>query len=441
MKFPLMVLLAALPALAQQVEEPFAASAQLTLSGKEGLHRFELPFEAYRDARRDLADVRVLNARGEEVPIAFAGNPDLAREILPALALPVFPVSTVAAPVAGGRTEVTVRTEDGTLVSVRGKGAGASAPRAAAYILDASQVKEPLRALAFDWDAAPGAQVVRVRIESSDDLKAWSLLGAGPLVRLDNGGRTLLQPRVEFTPRTAKYLRITWDVPSFVVSGVRAEREPRAQPAGRKVRVVQAVAGAQAGELTYDLGGALPVEAMRLLPVESNDVISAAISARRGDKDPWRAVAWAPFYRMRIDGVEKQSPPLEIGRMPARYWMVKVPAGGAGASPPALEVTYRGAQVVFVARGEGPFSVAFGKPNAIPAALPVATIYPDYVRFAELSLPEAAVGPVTPGPPPTAWQRMLGGTQPKRVLLWAILVLGVGVMGFMAWRLMRKPGA
>ena len=40
------------------------------------LQRFVLPFDAYRDSRRDLADVRVFNANGEPVPIALAGEPE-----------------------------------------------------------------------------------------------------------------------------------------------------------------------------------------------------------------------------------------------------------------------------------------------------------------------------------------------------------------------------
>lgn len=437
MRFVALGLLVALPAFAQPAQVPFTATAPIKLSGKEGLHRIEIPFEVYRDARADMADVRVLNRKGEQVPIAFAGNARVMQDILPALALPIFPVTSAAPAAPGGKSEITVRTEDGTLVAIRGKSAPSPA-KTAAYLLDASQVKEPIRALAFDWQAAPGSEVVRVRVEASDDLKSWSALGAGPLVKLQNQGRTLEQPRVEFSPRTAKYLRVTWDARNFVLSGVRAEREPRSQPAELLVKTVKATTGEDPGEWLYDLGAALPVESVRLVPGESNDVVSAAISARSASKDTWRSVLWAPFYRMRIDGVEKQSPPLEIGRLGARYWMVKVPPASVSATAPLLEVSWRPTQLVFVAKGEGPFSLAYGNPGLRPAALTLQAIYPDYVRHAEWTLPLATVEDPVATPPPTAMEKVMADVEPKRVVLWLILVLGVGVLAFMAWRLTRR---
>lgn len=438
MRLPLVLLFVAWPAFGQP-PGPFSASAPLTLNGTEGLHRVELPPEAYRDSRRDLADVRILNGRGEAVPIAFAGDPDVQREVLPVVELPLFPVSSLAPTPTGRGSEVTVRTQDGTLVSIRGKSPpAATTTRAVAYLLDASAIAEPMKALIFDWEAGPGNQVVRVRVESSDDLRGWNTLASAPLVRVENDGRMLAQPRIEFAPRKAKYLRLTWDTPGFVLKGVRAERETKTQPAPRLVRTASATPGAKEGEFVYDLGARLPVEAFRLVPADANDVISAAVLARNDEKEPWRPVAWAPFYRLQHEGIEQQSPPLEIGRLPARYWMARLAPGSGSAPAPQLEYRWRNAQLVFVARGEGPFSLAYGNPQATPAALPVATLIPGYERLAEMRLPEAKVGAIVQGPPPSRWERIIGEAQPRRVALWLVLLAGVATLGVMAWRLSRQ---
>jgi hypothetical protein len=255
----------------------------------------ELPPEAYRETRRDLADVRILNGRGEAVPIAFAGDVDAQREVLPIMELPLFP-GVEPGPGAGRPRLGGHRAHPGrTLVSIRGKTPAASTPRAVAYLLDASAVAEPMKALLFDWEAGPGQEVVRIRIESSDDLRSWNALASAPLVRVENAGRMLAQPRVEFAPRKAKYLRLTWDTPGFVLKGVRAERESKTQPPARMVRTASAAPGAKEGEFVYDLGARLPVEALRLVPADANDVVSAAILARNDEKEAWRPVAWAPF--------------------------------------------------------------------------------------------------------------------------------------------------
>lgn len=436
MRLAFCLLAAALPAFGQPASQ-FRASAPLTLAGKGAVQRVELPFEVYREARPDLADVRVINARGEAVPIAFAGDAERTREALPLVALPVFPISTLA-PVPGARgPEVTVRTRDGTLVEVRGRG-GARVARPAAYLLDASAIAEPLRALHFAWDAGAGTEVVKVRVESGDDLKAWSALASGPLVRVENAGRILSQPRLEFAPRQARYLRVTWDAPGFVLKEVRAERDAPEQPAARSTRTVTATRGEKEGEYLYDLGARLPVEAFRLVPGEPNDVLSASVAARNDDKEAWRTVGWAAFYRLRFDDGERQSPPQEIGRLPARYWIARLGPGAGSTVPPALEVQWRNAQLVFVARGEGPFELAFGNPQARPVALPVASMFPSYERLAELRLPVAKAGAVVARPPPSRWDQLVGEINPRRLMLWSILLAAVALLGFMAWRLSRQ---
>ncbi|HET9469809.1 MAG TPA: DUF3999 family protein, partial [Usitatibacter sp.] len=107
----ILAVVAACAALHAAADSPgdYASGAPLTPAGPDALQRFALPFEAYRDARRDLADVRVFNAKGESVPIAVAAEPETAKEAARTVALPQFAVSTLAATRgAPGGTEVTV---------------------------------------------------------------------------------------------------------------------------------------------------------------------------------------------------------------------------------------------------------------------------------------------------------------------------------------------
>ena len=439
MRIAFTLLCLALPVAAQPTPQ-FRYSAPIEVTSKEPTQRLELPLEVYREAKRDLSDVRVLNGKGEPVPIGFAGSPDAVRVPPTPVELPQFPITrleTTAAKSGGPGTEVTIRTQDGTLVAVRGRGVESkNTPKAVAYLLDASALKdEPIRALIVDWDAAPGSQVVNVRVEASEDLKSWTPVGGGPLVSVQGDGRALTQPRIDFAPRKARYLRLTWDAPGFVLKRARAEKEAGSEPAARVTRVVQGTAGAKPGEYLYDLGGRLPVEAYRLIPADVNDVVAATILARNDEKEPWRTVGFAPFYNLRQADGEKQSPPIEIGRLSARYWMARV---GQGAAPraPALEIRWRPGQLVFVARGDGPFTLAFGDAQAPAVALPVSAMLPNYKRLAELELPVAKVAEPTAAPPPGRWETWWRETNARRLTLWAILIGGVAVLGVMAWRLM-----
>ena len=107
-----LALAAALPAMAQSPAE-FRFDAPVAVSGADALNRVTLPFEAYRDARPDLADLRLFNAQGEALPIAFAGEPAAVREEPKSVALPIFPISAQEARAVGqGALDVTVRSKD-----------------------------------------------------------------------------------------------------------------------------------------------------------------------------------------------------------------------------------------------------------------------------------------------------------------------------------------
>ncbi|HYC36272.1 MAG TPA: DUF3999 domain-containing protein [Usitatibacter sp.] len=439
MRFALLLVLAALPAIA--AAPGFRSSAPISFSAEGTLHRVALPFEAYRDARPDLADVRVVNSANEEVPIAWAGEPDAAREAPVTHELPVFPITGKVVEDNSVGTEISIKAADGTLVAIKQKGVAAKTPSAArtnAYILDASQLDRPIRALVFDWKAEPGTQVVTLRVASSDDLRSWSPAASGPVVRIEAEGRALVQPRLEIPPRKAKYWRIRWDGNEFALAHVRAEEEPAVRIAPRAVRTATGTQGAQPEEIVFDLGARVPVDRVRIVPADTNAVLAVTLHARDDEKQPWRAVTAASFYRLQREGGEVQSQPVDVGRLSARYWMAKRAAGSTAGAMPTLEAHWRPAELVFVKRGEPPFTLAFGKPDARSATLPLSSLVPDYKRQAELELPAASVAKVETGPPPTRFEQIVAQANPRRIALWAILLAGVGLLGYMAWRLSKQ---
>ena len=73
-----------------------------------------------------------------------------------------------------------------------------------------------------------------------------------------------------------------------------------------------------------------------------------------------------------------------------------------------------------------------------PWRFPVSSLVPGYERLAEWRLPEARVGAVENGPGPTSWEQLTASTSPRHVALWLILLGGVAMLGFMAWRLSRQ---
>ena len=429
-------------------EEPsdFSASAPVTPANADALQRFTLPFAAYRDARRDLADVRVFNANGEPVPIAFAGDPESTREMPRFVKVPVLPVSTLEAMPAGAGTEVAIHMQDGTLVEVHGGGGAAKAKNVVpvAYLLDASQLAEAVVGFELYWDATPGTEVVPISIESSDDLQSWRTVAHATLWQLRQGASGVAQLRARLgSASKAKYYRVTWSAaPAFRLQGVSAEYEGRIRSAPLETLTVDGRAGEKAGEFVFDLGARLPVEGLRIVPAESNSIATYAVLTHNPTDTQWRYVMSGVFYRLQRAGTEVESAPQLIARRTAREWMARVDSrtAGLGNAPPKLEVLVRRAQIVFVARGPGPWRLAFGDPDAKPAWVGVSTLMPGYKRGDELALPEAAVGAIEGGPPRRVsfLPARIAAVGPRKLALWATLIVAVAILAFMAWRLYRQ---
>lgn len=422
--------------------EDFRSRAPITLQGTDPFQRIQLPFEAYRDTRRDLGDLRVLNAKGEAVPLAFVGEAVPEREKPVTVRLPQF-AATALAPTtaASGRVEIHVRTRsDGSLQYVESRASNKAltpVPRPAAYFLDASKVEFPVGAFIFDWEVRPGSEIVKVNVEASDDLQGWRPVASrASLVRLEQAGQSLAQNRVPLRGTKAKYYRVTWDGTPFVLKAVDAESTPKdSRPEEPRKTTTAAAAKTKEGDFVYDLGARLPVEAIRVAFPDVNSVAPFDVAVRDSKEGAWRTVTSATFYRISREGVEAASQPLQIGVVSAREWRLHPQVKSAGdGTPPTLEVQWRPAELVFLAKGEAPFTLAFGDKEARATSIPVSSLIPDYGRGVERKLAMAAVGAVTTAPePPPPMQ--LFGQSPKKLALWAALILAVLVLAFMAYRL------
>jgi hypothetical protein len=288
-----------------------------------------------------------------------------------------------------------------------------------------------------------GANVTtQVRVEASDNLAAWRNVVSAPLVELEFGGRRLTRDRIELPSEPAKYLRLTFEAsrPALELTSVRGEFADRAVEAPRQWRDVAGVTDSEhANAYRFDLGGTFPVDRITLALTEQNTVAPAQVFVRATTKDEWRPIAAAVFYRVRQEGGEATNPPLAIHGGDYRYWQIIVDpkAGVAGAKSPQLSAGYSSGTIVFAARGNAPFELAYGSARAVPAALPIETLVPGYDRASPplTRFPLAGTG-VPNGAP--AGHALDAPVDTKRWLLWGSLALASIVLGWMALSLSHQ---
>lgn len=428
--------------LSQASEKPqdYRHSAALQLAGEGPWYRLELPFAAHLAAGHgDLRDLRVFDSNGQMQAYALIPGRSESVQQEQEHGVRWFPLRgrVDAQEMPALRVE---RSTTGTLIELRGEAPAESEQQLRGWLLDASAIDAPLVRLNLDWSGAEdGFQ--RFSIEASDDLQHWRSWGEGQMARLSFADERIDQRRVELPGQRARYLRLLWSnplqAPQLQAVTLRSQRLTHqaaplvwSEPLSAQTSVE--------GQYQWQLPLSLPLERLRVELEQSNTLAPLRFEARSSDQGAWRQLVSGVLYRLPEAGREVVNDALTLPGWPVRQLRMQVDArgGGLGGDMPRMQVALRATQLVFLARGEPPYRLALGNPNAPSAALPLHTLIPGYqaerlaiLGRAELAEPLAASVESQAGPSQD-WQR-LG--------LWAVLLVGVGLLAAMAASVLRRP--
>lgn len=433
-------------ALAAERPTEFAYGVAIHTQSDAALHEIEIPAALYRGVTRaDLGDLRIFNGQNEVVPHALRPSAVLTEQKGAAHALPGFPLYGEA---KAKLDDLTIRVEkrsDGTIIDMRrATPSGTPAKPLRAYLLDATALKQPIRALQLDWQGGNESFLGHIRIDGSNDLADWrAVVENAALARLSFGGHQVIRNRVEFGPARYQYLRLSWPESQSALAAVTATAEtaPSVSAVPRRWQTVAATAQAgKAGEFIYDLGGPFPVDRLRVELPQVNTLAQVQLLARARQNDEWRPATSALVYRLRERETEVTSAEIAINGSGQRYWLLRVDqkGGGVGSGVPALQIGWVAQRLVFAARGGGPFQLAYGGSGVKPAALTIESLIPGFRTDGEFSVQPAKLGePVTLA----GSARLSAPWDYKKIALWSSLLLGVAILGWMATRLMRQLGS
>ena len=463
--------LAAVPAFAadppkSDAPADYAYALPLHVSGKQGVVSFRLPQAVYLKAKTAaLDDLRVFDAKGVLQPYALHRPPTevLAQRTL--LSASIFPIRGIAQPTSSGTAiDLDIRTRpDGSVMSVRaraGKAHGDAGDKFTSLILDfgvAAQGTEnkPVRieALHFSPPKDRANYNAEVWLETSRDLKRWQTAGAAELSWLSNdNAQTLANDRLEFSPQTFRYGRLTWrrgeplQFPGIVAETVnRQSSEPF-----RETLWISPVAGKQSGDLHYAVGIALPVEQISLKLSEPNIVYPMALGyfAERPSRQAGKTTEWvfqpishATFYQITQDGQTRRSGALSIGLGHQSEWVIR-PQNAASSAQPELGLSWQPATLVFLAGGTPPYTLNFGRSEATSASRSLAQVAPGFTAKELNQLEQAQAGELQLGQVNVAGDsaatQAASAARNRTFILWGVLLLGVAVLGWMAWRLIGQ---
>jgi len=449
---------------------PPDAALPLVLAGTGPYYTVDVTLQARQlSASGTLADLRVRNAAGQAMAFAWVDAPAAASapQRVPARLYKV-PLPPAAASASTGQ------------------------PRQA-WIVDTQDAGDDL--LHLDLALEHGTQgVYTLAVEASNDLQQWRMLqddaqlvqlqalpqvGAADTLETQAGRAHLDSNGIDLDNVEARYLRLTTaprsPIPPLVSATITRAPHRRAPPPLQWSEPI-AASGCETTSCDYPLPRNAALAAVQIAPADVDTIGQVMVMGQvdasrlppprhsllrgplhalrlRAERAPtqagmaWDSAAMADVYWLTqpSGAPDLHSPPVRLDEAPWRMLRLETfgPITQLGHTAPTIRIGIRPRQLVFVARGAGPFVLARAPANEPTAPLALAQLIPGHSPDAPLPeatatvMAAASAASDTPGtvaPQPAA-------TPSHTPWLWAALLAGLALMGGMAWSLLRKPAA
>ena len=431
--------------------------------------------------RRDYADLTVVNSAGEAVPWQWI-EPDRPNES----ALEERPIAfyTEPAPPAYETGEQLRRIAQLTGLSPRTMNDEQWQEANCHYssvILELTEPLEALKQISIEVSREGEPVAATLMVEQSPDLEHWTTLAWPQVIRfLGEADRELLHNRVTLdASNQAKYLRLA------ILSRLRDFAGNIDRVVGHFETSESAAQGLDLhwllapgfqpldGEGTWrvHLPGRFPISRLRFTPApgrlfyigrvyvrpsggQTGDAPSKALykegrdrvknrfkEALEGnipaptDPDAWRYKTPFNTYWLTTQTGTASRSELSFPQTHSRHWkfVFDGPAGLSREQLPHIEFGWRPRRVRFLTQGEGPFRLQVGHKQ--PAPRPAFPKHLDGAAAETVLLLAETSGPTPAGRAPQAALERLDWS---RLLLWALLLAGLGLMSVMAYRLWRN---
>lgn len=443
MRILLFLSLLPLTALANQRYD-YAREWPLTLgSDNAGAYRVFMNDAVYRSAhQRDVLDIDVFNADGEPVAAALFAAEQPMAQAASTVELPWFELPAETSD-ASDLHLVAERNADGTVRRIEARVVDNQPKKTAGWLIDASRLHEKIEALELAWAPIDGPLEETVRVEGSNDLRSWRVVGPGAtLLDLQRDGRRLVQRRIELQA-TNRYLRIVPSKPDSQLSPTGVTAELARTPGKENWKWMEL----EGERVTNDLGvffdftlpGRFPVERVDV-SLPGNSAVEWTLQSRESNEGKWahRAGPWMSF-QVSEEGKDSRSSAQSL-RAPVRdrLWRL-TPRNSVGKGSPRLRLAYRPEAVVFLAQGSPPFSLAAGSATARRSSSPLSALV-DALRQQRGDAWQPTPAYLSEQPTTLSGERALQPTRQKghwtRWLLWSLLVAGAVLVAIIAGSLL-----
>jgi len=427
--------------------EQFAKGYELKIDGSAAIYKLNLPQSIYQTTvRNDLGDIRVFNKDKKRVPHAIRRPVSNQEEKIIHLDLAFFPLHGTDKFRDNGGTSLEFKVDDdGTIIKIQSNKNNSLADNAdiRRYVIDTSGVKQSIDELEFEMTGVKSGFIKRAKLQYSDNLNDWyPLVNNFSIAELDYGIHKLHKNKVVIPNKKFRYLRFVWkDKPEGIQIKSISARVNTVWISHHRQRL------AISGQLTdsykqiyeFDLGGRFPLDRINIVVPEENTLIVAEIRSRNNEKSEWRRRYTGLIYNLQVKENSFESGEINIRPTTDQFWQLQVKTqDGLGDELPTLEIAWAPNELYFLARGQGPFTLAYGNGQIDPPGKPIDVLMNVLTEDQEKNL----VGDAELG----AEVNLMGDDALKselvipwrRILLWGVLIFGVLILGIMVFRLFKQ---
>ena len=422
--------------------ESYAVKLAVTAQPGDPLQHLDLPAKALAELQNaDLTDIRVFDAAGKALPIALLRGDPIAQAEQKRAQVKAYPVvgTADALRVRG----ISLSIDDGKVAHIVGLDGPATAAKAevVAALLDTRSVTDPAIAMELDADL-PIQQPITVTLESSADLKNWEPLGEKVMFRAAQGLAVLGSGRIELPSADLRdrYIRVGWATAGLLLEPVAvrsaavitSKRGPLQRPEAQTIGVEQA--GAHDLRLALPFKG--PIAGLRVSQAGQGVVVPVRLYGKASAE-----ASWVPLAAGTVRSGRAGASILETGGAAMTFYRIEADQRTAGfAQPPQVELLFDPVELLIQFSGNPPYRVGAGLAGAPNAFLTPEEIEPGAgQRLAGIAQAKSGGGPsAAVSVAPAAAAR---GLADKRLVLWLVLLAGVGVLALALARLLKGSAA
>ncbi len=475
----MLLMLNPIPLLAAPNPDMFAYGMKIDAGEDNAFYEFELPLEVYKAVTsKDLHDIRVFNSEGSVAPhVIYTPDNRTQEEDAIYADLPFFPI-TSAMSSSGSNDEISIhieKNEQGTIVDVKtgtshdqiGDDQTLAEHKVVSYLIDCGKLKgKPISALELEWSEEQSDFMGNIYVEESSDLNRWQRIATATIARLGYGDYRIDRKKISMHRNGKAYLRISWprEQEAFTLTKVVAFANKTYtvnKPDYRWTKAVVVPVSEKPGHYTIDTGGFLPADRIKIRLKDRNSMAGVRLysglspqintpvkntpkkttlmkntSQKNKPAEQWRGLV----YNFDYQDTTLYNSIINIRETGDRYWLLTVDKSETmPANLPDIEFGWQPHRLTFLARGNGPFQLAYGSVDAPRPDFKVEPLLHEYrqgskkIKTGRVTLgPQhllAGIDRLLPAPPALPW---------KKYILWACLFAGVLAIGWMSVTLYRQ---